>query len=45
MQDHKLRRDEFDDKRIRAHIGKALDQVGKDIDQRIEKIMVHVKNL
>lgn len=45
LQDHKLRRDEFDDKRIRAHIGKALDQVEKDIDQRIDKIMVHVKNL
>ena len=45
LQDHKMRRDEFDDKRIRAHIGKALDQVEGDIDKRIDKIMIHVKNL
>lgn len=45
LQDLKLRRDEFDNKRIEAHIAKAMFGLEGNIDKRLHDIMKQVSNL
>ena len=42
LQDQKIRRDEFDDKRIQAHLSKSLDLLERDLDKRLGSIMDHI---
>ena len=45
LQEQKLRRDEYDDKRIKAHIGRAMTKLHSDLEPRFEEIRVQLRSL
>ena len=45
LQDEKLRRDEFVDRRIQQNLSKVVSKLEQDVDDRIEKVMEHLNNL
>ena len=45
LQDQKLRRDEYDDQRIKAHLSKAMKKMERNMDDRVERVMDHIASL